>query len=231
MIEEFERLGRYPKGSLFYRADGERWNIWCPSCANDEYAKIGIEPDIFRASPKAIRSGLLACRCSRFYHWSEAGRSYAISNKCQEMGYTFAGFVGRHNRRGARIRVICKDHGEWECAAGDVLNKSHGCKSCAINGFNPSRDAYLYCLISECGGLVKVGITNRMETRMSTLKCATPFSFSVYSSMLMRGIDARALESRIHQAYDSAGLRGFSGATEWMVFHHDILRNFKEKAQ
>lgn len=227
MIEEFNLLGNYPKGTLFYRSIGEYWNIWCPTCANDEYARLGLEPGTFTASPKAIRSGLLACRCSRFYHWSIEGRSYQLKRKCESMGYSFAGFDGPHNVRGARVDVVCAIHGAWNCAAGDILNKSHGCKSCAVNGFNPSKQAILYCLKSECGGFLKVGITNNMRTRMRALKNATPFDFVVLKESKMHGADARSLEKQIHDAYESAGLRGFSGATEWMVFHHDILRCFK----
>jgi hypothetical protein len=227
MIEEFSRLGKYPEGTLFYRDSGERWNIWCPSCANDEYARLGIEPDTFTASPKAIRSGLLACRCSRFYHWGIDGRSHQLKRKCDSMGYTFVAFDGPHNVRGARVRILCREHGEWTCAAGDILNKSHGCKSCAINGFNPSKQAILYCLKSACGGFLKVGITNNMQTRMRALKNATPFDFIVLKESKMHGADARSLEKQIHDSYESADLRGFSGATEWMVFHHDILRCFK----
>lgn len=228
MIAEFKSRGNYPDGSIFYRADsGDSWNIWCPVCASDEYAKADVEPKTFTASARAIRDGLLACRCSRFYHWSEAGRTYQIKKAASSMGYEFAGYPGSFSGRGSKVILRCQDHGEWTCSINGIVNKGNGCRSCASNGFRPERDGFVYCLVSECRLFVKVGITHSPQTRIRCLKSRTPFEFSVHAMMPMKGKDAMQFEKKMHWLYDSAELTGFDGATEWLIYHPDIFRCFK----
>ena len=51
-----------------------------------------------------------------------------------------------------------------------VANKSfgRGCAGCAVYGFNPEKDAYLYLLRDDVRGYQQIGITNSPDSRLST---------------------------------------------------------------
>jgi hypothetical protein len=133
----------------------------------------------------------------------------------------------RDSYRDASTKMIiaCPDHGDFE-----QIPKSHltgrGCSDCADTGFNPNRQAYVYCLKSSDGAFVKVGITGNMATRMATLKCLTPFEFEQVGTICVDGFKAREIEKRIHNGFMSAGLSGFQGCTEWLRHDERIISMF-----
>ena len=51
-----------------------------------------------------------------------------------------------------------------------VANKSSGtgCAGCAVYGFSPEKDAYLYLLRDDVRGYQQIGITNSPDSRLST---------------------------------------------------------------
>ncbi len=82
--------------------------------------------------------------------------------------------------------------------------------------------------MSDCGLYAKVGISNKYENRISILKKSTPFKFSLielYSNI--SGDLIFNLERMFHSKYESAGFKGFDGATEWLKFSPELLEEFR----
>jgi hypothetical protein len=65
----------------------------------------------------------------------------------------------------------------WKCAEGHVWiaqiasrTSGNGCPECALFGFKPERDAWLYLLQDEKRGIMKIGITNDFQERVGLHK-------------------------------------------------------------
>lgn len=118
----------------------------------------------------------------------------------------------------APIDIACKIHGVFKQAPSAHYG-GQGCPSCSVSGFKKILPGYVYFLVSECGGMIKVGITNNIKGRMRTLKSKTPFMFSLIEVVRFDdGVDAINEEARIHNSLTSANLSGFSGSSEWFIF-------------
>lgn len=119
-----------------------------------------------------------------------------------------------------KIEIICHTHGVFKMTANNHL-RGQGCPSCAKSGFKPNIAAYTYFLISEHG--IKVGITNKINQMIGVLKRVTPFKFHKIHHVKMHGAHAAALEKYYHRKYESAGLSGFDGATEWLKYSTELM--------
>lgn len=173
-----------------------------------------------------MASGLLqgkqCYRCSR----SQLNTS-DMSDKLAEMaaidGYTFIGFVDEYNGVHGKAEFQCIAHGKWLCSINSFVSAGSRCASCADYGYNPSKPATLYALLSECEKRVKVGITNAPAHRYMQLKSKTPFKFTVHRQLHCEdGSLPPVLERSFHDYFPGVGLRGFDGATEWRVWHDDV---------
>lgn len=110
----------------------------------------------------------------------------------------------------------CDKGHRWKTSLNSVLNNKTGCPTCAFYGFNPGKKGFVYFLLSECGNYLKVGITNKINQRLSQLENKTPFSFTVVNLLKSSGDNVRLIEKYFHENYSSANLKGFDGATEWL---------------
>lgn len=89
----------------------------------------------------------------------------------------------------------------------------------------PAHGAFTQKAYSHLSGkFMKVGITNKPKQRFSELRSKTPFMFTVIASYLMDGVQAPQIEKKAHKLMQSAGLKGFSGSTEW--FRHDYDQEY-----
>lgn len=138
--------------------------------------------------------------------------------------YTFSKWVDWRGNGESVFEYVCPAHGPQKAGINNFLSRGTRCPSCANFGFDPNKRGFVYALISEDGAFVKVGISNTPETRISSLRGYTPFQFHVAEVKEMpNGYDAKALEARVHAKYRRAGLNGFNGATEWLIFDANIL--------
>ena len=89
--------------------------------------------------------------------------------------------------------------------------------ACAQGGFNPTKQGTLYLLRSECGTMVKIGISNNHEQRHAQLKRATPFNWSCIE--LLHNNDGAFIakaEKELHSLTEQAQfIEPFDGYTEW----------------
>lgn len=147
-------------------------------------------------------------------------------------GVTFVSWL--HGYENARSRAIVK------CGCGNTFQTSHhtrvtmkrnGCKRCAKYGFNfGARLAFLYVLRSECGSMVKVGITADLKSRMTQLKCQTPFNFDRVELIESSPTNVWSIEKSLKAklADKNCNMTGFNGATEWFRYDRcveEIIRS------
>lgn len=122
--------------------------------------------------------------------------------------------------RNCYSKAVCRcgiDGTEWAARVDNLLNIGQGCPRCAEYGFNPSKPGTLYILRSECGTMVKIGISNNHEQRHAQLRRRTPFNWSCIE--LLHSDDGSLiaeLEKELHSFTEPATFREpFDGYTEW----------------
>lgn len=119
-----------------------------------------------------------------------------------------------------KVLITCKLHGDfWKTP--DKHMRGQGCPSCSKFGFDQTKMATVYFLIGDNG--IKVGVTNNLKQRMSQLSRYTPFQFDMIRNVITKGTEAMRLEKYFHNKYESAGLTGFDGATEWLKYSKPLM--------
>lgn len=214
--------GRFSDGTKFKRVGlTSFWEVHCPKCKDDEYAKSGIE-SVWIAIGSSISLGRVQCRCSERHCWTKE----EYKKRIELSGISFVEWIEPYvgNFHADRFISRCEAHGDRDVSVAGALN-GRGCPGCAETGFDPCKDGYLYCLKSEDGSLAKIGITHDTSDRFQRLRRYTPFAFTVEAVVGMKGHEAARLEKEILSGFMSAELRGFDGATEW-VRHDDSISSY-----
>lgn len=125
------------------------------------------------------------------------------------------------------VTICCPVHGDFTQNVSNHLS-GKGCSSCATTGFRKSIPGHLYLLKSNDGKYAKVGISNKLHQRLSQLRVSTPFDWSEVRTLHdPSGGVIHALEKIFHHHFESAGLSGFSGATEWLLYDEEIEKWFE----
>lgn len=119
-----------------------------------------------------------------------------------------------------KVTIQCPEHGAFSMLAGNHL-AGQGCPGCAKTGFDQTKDGFVYFLIGN--GAVKVGITHKPRIRTMQLRAATPFDFHLIAKVKTTGTEAMRKEKYYHDKYESAGLTGFDGATEWLRYSPELM--------
>lgn len=164
--------------------------------------------------------------CSKKKHVPEAKRIDQINSV---PGIRFVRWEFDYKNAFSKAILRCDNGHEWASAVAHTVNGGKGCPSCAKTGFDYSKPASVYFLISDSGGYIKVGISNAIKRRLYELSRGTPFGFKAIGIIRTSGHDAIDLEKTIHHSFESAGLRGFDGATEWLKYDPliiDVLRAY-----
>lgn len=117
----------------------------------------------------------------------------------------------------------------WKCASGHIwvaipvnraYGKQTGCPECAISGFKPDKDAWVYLISHQEKGLHQIGISNNPEVRLA-LHQTKGWEIQDLVGPLV-GADARKIEvlvlsilgRRKINTGSEAGLKKFDGYTE-----------------
>jgi len=149
-------------------------------------------------------------------------REMRINKIAIEHGYSFMGWVDKYKNCDSRMVMECVVHGKWETTP-DGLEGGNRCPGCAQYGYSTGKSGVLYALFSRCGQFVKIGISNSPDRRHRELKHRTPFDFTIHRQLHCEdGSIPPILEKQFHDAFPSAGLSGFDGATEWRLWHDDV---------
>lgn len=128
-----------------------------------------------------------------------------------------------------KIVITCREHGDFIQIPGNHIHGS-GCPSCAKTGFSPDHRSFLYLLKSECGSMMKIGITKNLGQRISQLKRSTPFDFNIEASNESDGALAMQMEKYYHEKSMSCEFKGFQGASEWFRYDAEIVEEIKKGA-
>ena len=130
-----------------------------------------------------------------------------------------------------KSKAICRcniDGFEWSASVRNLVNGGHGCPACAQGGFNPTKQGTLYILRSDCGSMVKIGISNDHEKRHRDLKRATPFDWSCIELLHGDGEAIADMEKELHSITEQAIFREtFDGYTEWRKWDPRLLKWIK----
>lgn len=218
----FSALGKFSDGTYFVRRENRRfWEVHCPTCKSDEYAAIGIK-SIWVACTASLFGNANPCRCAKSHYWTKE----EYEKRIEMAGTKFVRwhhFTSRAHK--SYFVAACDNHGERIVSVTSAL-VGRGCPGCAISGFNQSATGFVYCLKSEDGAFLKIGISNKPDERVSVLNKKTPFGFSLVGKVEMQGFLAMKKESELHARFMNAGFKGFDGATEWFRYDDEIISLF-----
>jgi len=153
-----------------------------------------------------------------------------ISESVGGRDWSFSRFVGSFIGYASRVMMECSHHGEWEASIDTIYRHGCGCPSCAKRGFQNSKRSVVYALRSDCGAYLKIGISGQPKKRLASLARDTPFKFSVERIFRRSGNSAISIESIVHRSYESAGFRGWNGATEWLKYDPEIIEYIQQRA-
>lgn len=150
-------------------------------------------------------------------------RLFQINKRCLEIGYTFEGWVTEYESCESKMTISCSQHGRWVVDVSHFLNHETGCPTCGVGGFKGNSPGYLYLLASDCGGYLKVGVSNNIQRRLRELKYNTPFGFNaVRIKCFAIGQNAIQWEKIFHSTFKNANMVDFDGATEWLKWDNEI---------
>lgn len=132
--------------------------------------------------------------------------------------YSLSQFKGDRNK----LKIICKIYGVFTQAAGSHL-QGCGCPGCGNYGFDKSAQGHLYFLISEDCKFLKIGVTKSPSRRFKELEKSIPFKFSIVRIEAASGKIVAERESQMKNKFSNAGLKGFDGATEWLIIDEKLI--------
>lgn len=218
----------------------------CPNCAgnrhqtaNERIEQINTLPDItFVRWDGKYRNkySKAVCRCDNDGHeWSASVDNLIHGSSCPECAgqrrwtanerneqinalsnITFVRWESEYRNKYSKAVCRCDKGHEWSASVASLVNNGTGCPNCAVSGYNPSKPGTLYALRSECGTMVKIGISNDYTNRLTALKRITPFGWLCTELLHGDGALIAGLEKAFHSMTESAISDGqFDGYTEW----------------
>lgn len=166
-IANFMALGRYPVGTIFTRlapkGSQQRWNMWCPVCAEDEFSKAGIGDGNFICAQSNLKTGNVSCRCTGVPRYTEEQWLYRIEKACKRRDYTFLKIKGKGAYSHRTVVYLCPEHGEQEIMT-QSLTLGYGCASCAGQ---VQKEAYINVILDgETPVGLKFGISGNSDSRL-----------------------------------------------------------------
>lgn len=176
-VNAFIASGSFLKGTKFYRSERKNkagysvyWHYTCLSCSSDEYVKAGLCGGVFESYVGDLKRGLVSCRCSKLYHWTQEQREYQIKKEMKRRkdnntaDYTFAGWDTKYKNKYSKFKYLCKEHGEQAISFANFLNSGQGCPECKGK---TQRQAYINMVISDHIPIaIKIGIANNSPNRL-----------------------------------------------------------------
>lgn len=218
--ERTEQINNLPN-ITFVRWDGEFTGAFSKAVCR-------CDVDGFEWSARAdhlINRGTRCPQCAGNRRWTADERIEQIDNLT---GITFVRWDGEYN--GAFSKTICRcdvDGFEWSASVSHLLNGGSGCPQCAEYGYNPSKPGTLYALRSECGTMVKIGISNDYKQRHRRLARATPFEWSCIELLHGDGALIVSLEKAFHGMTEPVTFsEPFDGYTEWRKWTPELTNWF-----
>lgn len=211
-LSEFEKqatethVGKYAYVNFVYVNNNTKGIINCP------------EHGEFYQTPKEHLRGRGCPKCATNYKLNNATFSRKASN-VHDNKYSY--HLTRYENNATPVVISCPYHGDFVQKPSDHL-AGNGCQTCAKGGYKSDKTGFLYLLSSQ--EHLKIGISNQPLKRFQDLRSSTPFPFDVMDVLYSKdGYAVRCVESILHNSFENAGLKGFSGCTEWLIPRADLL--------
>ncbi|MGL4355644.1 MAG: GIY-YIG nuclease family protein [Aeromonas popoffii] len=144
----------------------------------------------------------------------------ALSRLSENSGVRFIEWVGGYVGTSSRVKCGCECGTTWEASFLNLTYSGSACPSCSVGGYDKASPGTLYALMSECGSMVKIGITNNPSRRMKELEKSTPFSWTQIAQIDSQdGALIAQLEKELHAVSGQAITEAsFNGYTEWRTY-------------
>jgi hypothetical protein len=232
LIGDFINTGAFKEGVKFKRdletkSKGvkgryKHFFMYCPTCAEDEYAKAGLSDGWFRTAISRLKKGSIPCRCSPKYRWTEDERLYQIKKGCVERGFTF---YNLDYNKGAfsSFTGLCDYNHYIKMTINGFINSKSGCRVCseAAMGFYPqyvNRADTLYLL--DFGEFIKIGRSFNFDKRLSQLETEVGIlpeviNLEYLSHIKVYNVEQRIIKENVDKRYYPS--ISFAGMTE--CFH------------
>lgn len=218
--------------------DGIEFVGWVDGYKNNHSivsVKCSVDGIVWSASLSSILSGTGCPTCSRLRSSSKRRLCQADCekkiNSIKNLKFVRWRFGFYRNNQSIAVVRCMVDGTEWGARFGNLVHSGKGCPTCAKSGYDPAKAGYLYALRSECGMFIKIGKSNKPRQRFKQLERSTPFKFYVIEIIQDSGGEVTKIESDFHRVHKSAGLSGFDGATEWLVYSDKLMRDIRCAAQ
>ena len=192
-----------------------RWEGVYTGVRTKAVCRCEIDGFEWAVSMNHLQSGRGCPQCAKNRRWTANERILQINAL---PNISFVRWADRYT--GARSKAICRcaiDGHEWCARASHIISGASGCPQCSKHGFNPAAPGTLYILRSECGSMVKIGISNNHEQRHAQLRRRTPFDWNCIE--MLHSDDGSLIaewENELHSFTEPATFREtFDGYTEW----------------
>lgn len=206
-------------GVRFIRWDGEYLN------AHSKAVMCCSEGHEWSSSISDLSQGSRCPKCSGVYRYSASER---VTQLNAIEGCNFVRWDDGYRNQHSKAVMCCSEGHEWSASV-NSLTRGHGCPHCSEHGYNPSKIGTLYALRSECGTMVKIGISNNYKTRHKQLEIATPFNWNIVELLHGDGALIRNLEVNFHNMTEQVRFdEPFHGYTEWRIWKPEITSWFTQ---
>lgn len=142
----------------------DKWIVYCPICAQDDYAEAGVCDGNFKTFTGNLVKGVKPCRCSNKPQYTNSQWTYRVTKALQYKSLEFVGWVGDvGNKKG--VIAHCREHGcDMVIDSKDIMRGFGGCRECNKENKNLG---YISYVLNEDGEpyALKFGITANTETR------------------------------------------------------------------
>ena len=125
---------------------------------------------------------------------------------------------------GKSVWWICTQGHSWRTKVASREHGAHGCPDCAVYGYSPAKDGWLYLLRNDALGMEQIGISNEIEYRLAAhakggwevVEIRGPHPGDHIRDLERDGL--KALKKRGARLGDRGGHESFTGYTEaWPV--------------
>lgn len=174
-------VNKYKEGTYFRCLDKKvsgYWEINCPQCSKDKYVIAGVCDGKFKILKGDIDKGVVPCRCSHAFRWTQEQREFQIKDAIKPLKGIFKGWVsgGYKGRSSKFLWVCCRGHEDTK----DVLSFMRGsrCTTCykedKTYGYYPKRrndedTLYLLRFHYKNESFYKIGRSFNLSRRISTM--------------------------------------------------------------
>lgn len=215
VIDKIRQSGKFHDGCTFRRLSvGKgrgRWEVECPVCKEDVYAKECNSPCIFFTSGSSLLNGNLPCRCAPIYKWTEDETLFRIKNFLRGRGDTFISVEGGYKGSKTLVKWLSEHCNHENLSMITKLLSGQRCNTCCRGGFDESKEGTLYITrwVFENVNYLKYGITN-LSARSRCIKhkrgsLETPTFEILHEFRSKDGKEVALCENRIKDSFSRYG--------------------------